>query len=223
MRFSYFGTVRITNVERGARTANLEAQGREQSGEGTARAELQMMVRENGQGSELTISTRMSVTGTIAQVGRGMFEEVAQDVIEQFAEQLTLALNAGTAEGEHVPAAHLPPLGDRPETFDARNVLVRVTAHRVRRSVKRAADVAVVGGRGRRHGETVDLAVAGSGSGALTAAIAAHDAGLSVAIYEKAPVVGGGTAYSGGVVGPRATTSCVARASKTRFRRRSGT
>src|SRR5579862_8489407 len=48
--------------------------------------------------------------------------------------------------------------------------------------------------------EALDFAIAGSGSGALTAAILAHDAGLKVAIYEKAHVVGGGTAYSGGVV-----------------------
>lgn len=49
-------------------------------------------------------------------------------------------------------------------------------------------------------GESLDFAIAGSGSGALTAAILAHDAGLDVAIFEKAHVVGGGTAYSGGVI-----------------------
>lgn len=47
---------------------------------------------------------------------------------------------------------------------------------------------------------SLDFAIVGSGSGALTAAIAAHDAGLRVAIFEKAHVVGGGTAYSGGVI-----------------------
>ena len=48
--------------------------------------------------------------------------------------------------------------------------------------------------------EQVDFAIVGTGSGALSAAIVAHDAGLRVVIYEKAAVVGGGTAYSGGVV-----------------------
>lgn len=46
----------------------------------------------------------------------------------------------------------------------------------------------------------LDLAIAGSGSGALTAAISAHEAGLRVAIFEKSAVIGGGTAYSGGVI-----------------------
>ena len=46
----------------------------------------------------------------------------------------------------------------------------------------------------------VDIAVIGSGGGGLTAALAAVDLGLDVAIFEKAALVGGGTAYSGGVV-----------------------
>ena len=200
MRFSYAGTVRITNVVRSARTADLEAAGKEQSGEGTARAELQMHVREKRQGSELAISTRMVVTGAIAQVGRGMFEEVAQELIEQFAAQVTLRLSPGAEGGSTDAATDQRSIGGEPETFDARRLVVRATTKRVKRSVMRAADVGVSSRRGRGYSETVDLAVAGSGSGALTAAIAAHDAGLSVAIYEKAPVVGGGTAYSGGVV-----------------------
>lgn len=54
--------------------------------------------------------------------------------------------------------------------------------------------------RGAAVPNDYDLAVVGTGSGALAAAIVAHDAGLKVVIYEKASKVGGGTAYSGGVV-----------------------
>lgn len=54
--------------------------------------------------------------------------------------------------------------------------------------------------RGTTVPNDYDLAVVGTGSGALAAAIVAHDAGLKVVIYEKASKVGGGTAYSGGVV-----------------------
>lgn len=44
-----------------------------------------------------------------------------------------------------------------------------------------------------------DVVVLGTGAAGLVAALAAHDAGASVALFEKAEVVGGTTALSGGV------------------------
>jgi 3-oxosteroid 1-dehydrogenase len=44
----------------------------------------------------------------------------------------------------------------------------------------------------------VDVLVAGSGAGGMAAALAAHDAGLSALVVEKAEVYGGSTALSGG-------------------------
>lgn len=55
------------------------------------------------------------------------------------------------------------------------------------------ADVAVAG-RG------AEVVVIGSGAAALSAALAAHDAGANVAVYERSDSVGGTTAVSGGGV-----------------------
>lgn len=44
------------------------------------------------------------------------------------------------------------------------------------------------------------VVVLGTGGSGLTAAIAAHDAGAKVSVFEKADKVGGTTAWSGGMV-----------------------
>jgi len=46
--------------------------------------------------------------------------------------------------------------------------------------------------------ETVDLVVAGSGAGGLSAGVTAAVLGLSVVVLEKERVFGGTTAWSGG-------------------------
>lgn len=55
-------------------------------------------------------------------------------------------------------------------------------------------------GSAREWDHVVDLAVVGSGAGALTAALVAHDAGLRTLIVEKSQLYGGSSAMSGGML-----------------------
>ena len=48
--------------------------------------------------------------------------------------------------------------------------------------------------------ERFDVVVLGTGAAGMTAAIAAHEGGATVGVFEKADLVGGTTAWSGGQV-----------------------
>src|SRR5579859_6274910 len=68
---SYAGTARITDRDDAKHSATLEAEGRETSGPGSARAKAYMSVEAGGTGSVVKIVTDYTVAGRIAQFGRG--------------------------------------------------------------------------------------------------------------------------------------------------------
>jgi uncharacterized protein len=83
---SYNGTARITSRDTAARTATLEAEGRETTGSGTAQATTIMAVAAEGETSKVTLTTDFTVVGRIAQFGRGIMEDVSRHLVGQAAE-----------------------------------------------------------------------------------------------------------------------------------------
>jgi carbon monoxide dehydrogenase subunit G len=82
---AYQGTGHVVSRDEAARTAVLEAEGREVGGSGSARAVITVRVGENGEGSEVTMLTDLTVVGRAAQVGTGVIEEVSRRLLTQMA------------------------------------------------------------------------------------------------------------------------------------------
>lgn len=104
---SYNGTARITSRDTAARTATLEAEGRETTGSGTAQATTIMAVAADGETSKVTLTTDFTVVGRIAQFGRGIMEDVSRHLVGQAAECIQSKLEGPPS----VPAAESLPTG----------------------------------------------------------------------------------------------------------------
>jgi len=98
---AYNGTAHITERDEQARPATLQAEGRETTGSGSARATTTMSVAPDGAGSAVHFATDFTVVGRVAQFGRGIMEEVSRKLVGQMAECIRTKLEA---EGAAAPA-----------------------------------------------------------------------------------------------------------------------
>src|SRR5437667_9476021 len=92
---AYNGTARITDRDDAARSAAIEAEGRETTGPGSARAKAVMKVDAEGSGSMVKISTDYSVAGRVAQFGRGVMEDVSRRIVNEMAACIKANVEAG--------------------------------------------------------------------------------------------------------------------------------
>ncbi|MGH3086396.1 MAG: SRPBCC family protein [Rubrobacteraceae bacterium] len=109
----YEGTVKYEETDEEARRAVLKANGRDARGQGTASATITSTMEERDEGTKVNVETDMKLTGRAAQFGRGIQQDVAAKLLEQFAECLERRLGgeepealAGVAEeqsGEGAP------------------------------------------------------------------------------------------------------------------------
>ncbi len=82
---AYNGTARIADRDDSAHSATLEAEGRETTGPGSARARALMSVAADGGGSMVKIVTDYNVAGRVAQFGRGVMEDVSRRLVGEMA------------------------------------------------------------------------------------------------------------------------------------------
>lgn len=110
---SYRGSVAIVEHDDAARTATMRAKAAEARGQGTAQATMAMAVRPGDTGSQVHVSTDLLVTGRVAQMGRGIMEDVATRMIGDMARCLEQRLAAPAGATDSPPSAAKPVSGLR--------------------------------------------------------------------------------------------------------------
>jgi uncharacterized protein len=116
---AYGGTATFLETDEVARRVVIEARGKETRGSGTASARVTAQMKAEGEGTRVTVSTDLSITGKPAQFGRGVMVDVGGRILGQFADCLSRKLAQGDEPEEPEPAQSQPADAGGPVLADA--------------------------------------------------------------------------------------------------------
>ena len=109
---SYEGQVRFERLDSDARVAELTGKGLDVRGKGGADMRMTSRLVERGPGeTEVTVISEVSVTGILAQFGRGMIQDVSDQMFEKFTEGMRAELEGGGQGAAKADALDVASLG----------------------------------------------------------------------------------------------------------------
>jgi len=163
---TYRGKVVFERLDAAARTAEIIATGQDVRGKGGADLKLTSSLKPlPGGKTEVTAVSLVNVTGMLAQMGRGMIQDVSDEMFQIFSERMRAELEgsggsavsapppdgtgaavtpAASAEGPPSRSASPSDVPARPEALDAAALGARVARRSAARMVKQPAFWAVV-------------------------------------------------------------------------------
>jgi len=116
---TFAGTVTFEEIDNANHRARVKAHGTDAKGRGGAHATASFRLEPAAQGSKVLVHTDLSLSGSVAQYGRGvgMIQATAAQIINQFAGNLKAQLAAAPAAATPdaaAPAASAPPPAAKP-------------------------------------------------------------------------------------------------------------
>jgi carbon monoxide dehydrogenase subunit G len=110
----YKGVATFVSKDDAAHTAVLKAEGRDTRGQGNASAMITATLTPAGAGTKVVVGTDLTITGKVAQMGRGVLADVSGKLLDQFVQSLESDVLSGSA-----PAATPTGNGAGPAVADA--------------------------------------------------------------------------------------------------------
>jgi len=113
---SFSGTAKFIERDDAARRAKVQAQGSDQKGRGAASALVTFQLSPSQHGSRVDITTDVTLSGLVAQYGRGagVIQGVANEICRLFAENLRATVAAPAAGSTAAPQAESAPQAAKP-------------------------------------------------------------------------------------------------------------
>lgn len=147
VNMTYGGKARFLEKDEAAHKAVIEGTGKETRGSGTASALVTcQLVSEGPNQTRVDVITDLTVTGKPAQFGRGVMQDVAGRIIEQFSGNLAATMAAGAAASTASAPGTTPAPSPLPQAADSIDLLGTAGAPVLKRAIPAVvAIVAVIG------------------------------------------------------------------------------
>ena len=150
VNMTYGGKARFVEKDEANHRAVIEGTGKETRGSGTASAHVTcQLIAESPDRTRVEVATDLTVTGKPAQFGRGVMQDVAGRIIDQFSANLASVIAdsgaraAAEASGEPAPVSAPTPL---PQAADSIDLLGTAGAPVLKRVIPAVAIIAALVG-----------------------------------------------------------------------------
>jgi carbon monoxide dehydrogenase subunit G len=105
----YKGAARFLEKDEAGHKVVLRAEGRETRGQGNANATITATMTPESDGTQVTVVTDLTITGRVAQFGRGVMADVSSKLLGQFVDCLESMLLSDSDSGSSSPTASASP------------------------------------------------------------------------------------------------------------------
>jgi carbon monoxide dehydrogenase subunit G len=93
----YKGVATFVSKDDASHVAVLKAEGRDTRGQGNASATITASLTPAGAGTKVVVGTDLTITGKVAQMGRGVLADVSGKLLDQFVQSLESDVLGGSA------------------------------------------------------------------------------------------------------------------------------
>jgi uncharacterized protein len=104
MSMTYRGEVEITERDEAGHRAVMKARAKESRGQGTANADVTMVLSGADGRTSATVTTEVELSGKVATMGQGVLQDVSGRLVQTFAQNLAAMLEGGPPAEPEVPA-----------------------------------------------------------------------------------------------------------------------
>ena len=140
---SYKGEAAFVEKDAAAQRMVLKANGKETRGNGNAAAVVTAQLKDEGDATNVVITTDLTISGKAAQFGRGVLADVAGNLIGQFAKALEADMLGGAqAAAQNFSAASQPTAAAAADAGDSVDLLKVVAAPMAKRAAPALAALA---------------------------------------------------------------------------------